>query len=1157
MVGGSSTGLEHSDQVVDHSPSTSGVVGDGSTGPKSFVALDVEDIHIDGFSTRSIARDVVLPMTMNHSLRLYPTGGTGSTSVYAGESTFKEHSRHTYEGPIFLPSFYESFLIILILANRSMHATDPDMLSLARLEPWVLRFSNSARHYTHVHKFEKNDNKLYRYDPLPRRWDQIPDLGIGLDFTDFTRIPFPLNSRAPHLPYIVRRSDDPTLPSDTDIVSISRDEVRLNYRYTSSLVAFADRSRTRFSNWKGVLERLKLPDSDILPTPPLGQLGSPQSVIEGPFKSLGRAREVCSDILRVSYEYGGLARFWMHRYIDHITREGTGESRPRHGVDNSMVGAVFRFPLPRSLVAIQATLSELESHGVPIFGVEELVDRTRYDVYGPKRCRDAVLSKSNPAAVSNPHRISVEMVPQHEVVHPLVWIMKSDIFPKLRRITNYLDEDVYQLLIKRRSREPLEYQFVEVFGVESIHLPPLEPSNYFEIPPPPPPPAFVPTHDLTWDESAGNSDEEMEDEWERSRQKGNIEQEREESDEAFNTRKAKAEAKKAAEIARRDAAAEYIRKARGGDLDVYRDIVKRIKMGKKEKTPFDAFLTSMWRKVYTKDVYAAAKNKRSEGKPGHKRAEAQHKYKEDDARMRAGDSYKEVERHGHEEENSRMQTEEDSRKEAEVCGRKEDNTRMRALENDQQAEEDARQQAEGSHQPMEEDVNQKVGENHQAAENDAPSGAELTAQNASEVGDDKKDHNNDSTDKAADELAKMAVDDRALTGLRVGLGDFYTSPPYPPDFSPATLGSPASTPPQPKLQSSHRSATPPDVVSLLRSSERTPEHVSNRAATPPDVVSPPGSSECTPAYVSDQDATLPDVVSPPGPSEYSPMRDSNPRLTSPSHRRSSLPPHQVSLPHHELSPLQPRARSRSLTPPRAETQGGSVSPSNNLPHPPPKSQSGMQYHSSRRNSRPSEQRTSSSEGFERGSRDLPSRSHSRSHDLPPRSHDFPSHSRDFPPRPRDFPPRPRNLPPRNVPPRSHDFPPHSRDPPSCSRDLPRSRDLAPRSRDLSPRSRDLAQHSRDLDRDRICPATSQTSQSRQPPTAPRAFHMRGEAAISNDWRARTVGNSREMPRVVLEGAGPSNFVGSSRGRQQQGPDARAYQKHPALTSSTLGSSHCK
>ncbi|KAF9504133.1 hypothetical protein BS47DRAFT_1401730 [Hydnum rufescens UP504] len=123
-----------------------------------------------------------------------------------------------------------------ILANSAMHMNDPDTVSIIRLEHWTLRFSNTAQHYTHVHQFNEDDNKLYCYDPLPCRWDQIPDFGNNLEFNDFTRIPFPLNLKAPHWPYIVCHFDDPVLPAPTNIVFISRDNYRLNYGYVGSLV---------------------------------------------------------------------------------------------------------------------------------------------------------------------------------------------------------------------------------------------------------------------------------------------------------------------------------------------------------------------------------------------------------------------------------------------------------------------------------------------------------------------------------------------------------------------------------------------------------------------------------------------------------------------------------------------------------------------------------------------------------------------------------------------------------------------------------------------------------------------------------------------------------------------------------------------------------
>jgi hypothetical protein len=100
MVEDRSTGSEH-DQVVDHSPSASGVVGDGSTGPKNLVGIPADQIHIDRFSQGLFLCDGDKPMKMDPHSHLVPCANFESPSVYANKSIFKEHSCSTYEGPIF------------------------------------------------------------------------------------------------------------------------------------------------------------------------------------------------------------------------------------------------------------------------------------------------------------------------------------------------------------------------------------------------------------------------------------------------------------------------------------------------------------------------------------------------------------------------------------------------------------------------------------------------------------------------------------------------------------------------------------------------------------------------------------------------------------------------------------------------------------------------------------------------------------------------------------------------------------------------------------------------------------------------------------------------------------------------------------------------
>ncbi|KAF9520039.1 hypothetical protein BS47DRAFT_1387653 [Hydnum rufescens UP504] len=74
---------------------------------------------------------------------------------------------------------------------------------------------------------------------------------------------------------------------------------------------------------------------------------------------------------------------------------------------------------------------------------------------------------------------------------------------------------------------------------------------------------------------------------------------------------------------------------------------------------------------------------------------------------------------------------------------------------------------EENHQPTEEENHQSIEEENQSADKDAPGGKGLTAQNVSKVGDEKNDHNDNSANKATDELTKMAVDDHALAHPQV------------------------------------------------------------------------------------------------------------------------------------------------------------------------------------------------------------------------------------------------------------------------------------------------------------------------------------------------------------------------------------------------------
>ncbi|KAF9502752.1 hypothetical protein BS47DRAFT_1403156 [Hydnum rufescens UP504] len=368
----------------------------------------------------------------------------------------------------------------------------------------------------------------------------------------------------------------------------------------------------------------------------------------------------------------------MHRYIDHIASEDPLTEVPRLGFDDDMFGAVFRYPLPRNLVAIQTILSWLESHGVPIFGVEELRDCVCYDVYGTKQCRDTVLGTSNPTASTSPN--------------------------KLRHLTNYLDEDAYLNLIQQRSRDALRFRFSGLFGVEALHHPPLQPSNYSNIPPPPTPPT-VPEFShagplaMSDDDDEVSTGDELEALWKQMqndekgvRRKGVIRQKMDESDEAFEARKVEAEEENS-----------------WGEAEVPRRAEENAQMRVEEHSQGDAEAP---RHEEGAQILPPENDHHTEG--ACQSAEENHQPMEEE-------NYQSMDRGNHrpvEEENHRP-TEE---------------------ENHQSIEEE-------NHRPTEE-------ENRRSADKDAPGGEGLTAQNVSEVGNDEKDHNDNSANKAADELAK-------------------------------------------------------------------------------------------------------------------------------------------------------------------------------------------------------------------------------------------------------------------------------------------------------------------------------------------------------------------------------------------------------------------
>jgi hypothetical protein len=101
VVGDGSTGTTTRGQVAHHSPPTSGVEGDGSTGSESFGVFQPHEVVIDGFGEYSpIPRSNPKPMTTNSGGRLVVDSGAidEPNSLYADRRIFFKLSKDKYEG---------------------------------------------------------------------------------------------------------------------------------------------------------------------------------------------------------------------------------------------------------------------------------------------------------------------------------------------------------------------------------------------------------------------------------------------------------------------------------------------------------------------------------------------------------------------------------------------------------------------------------------------------------------------------------------------------------------------------------------------------------------------------------------------------------------------------------------------------------------------------------------------------------------------------------------------------------------------------------------------------------------------------------------------------------------------------------------------------
>lgn len=101
VVEDGSTDTASGGQVAHHSPPTSGVEGGGSTGSESFRALDPLDVMIDGFgSFVPVPRAILKPMMANpRGQLLVDRRARGEPpSPYADRRTFFDLSKRTYDG---------------------------------------------------------------------------------------------------------------------------------------------------------------------------------------------------------------------------------------------------------------------------------------------------------------------------------------------------------------------------------------------------------------------------------------------------------------------------------------------------------------------------------------------------------------------------------------------------------------------------------------------------------------------------------------------------------------------------------------------------------------------------------------------------------------------------------------------------------------------------------------------------------------------------------------------------------------------------------------------------------------------------------------------------------------------------------------------------
>jgi hypothetical protein len=311
--------------------------------------------------------------------------------------------------------------------------SSPPMPSFLQ-KPWGLIYTNSRRSFQYIDQLDHARTTpptlpappFYESDPLlygPYDLDELArhDSTRIVRPPDFTQVPLRWSKTLPYLAYVYRRSDDPIAPTDSCVEYNYRNLYWAKRAYFEKIDNFVRRARLDAHGWSYHM-RTNGFDFQSPMIPPFSVTESGHFDLDGHTTTSYRDKsiEAIREVISYGYACRGYARWLSRKFIACLARE-LGMPSPHFGVDESVVGAVFRAEDLKD-ARILPIMKELEQDGVPVFGVLVLEPR-RDAIWNRVPCAKNPVDSSMDTSSETPTVVvSVERV--YAVEHPSPWFSR-------------------------------------------------------------------------------------------------------------------------------------------------------------------------------------------------------------------------------------------------------------------------------------------------------------------------------------------------------------------------------------------------------------------------------------------------------------------------------------------------------------------------------------------------------------------------------------------------------------------------------------------------------------------------------------------------------------------------------------------------------------